>query len=167
MGEAARDLAAAYLLLFEGLRKEAEAAGHPIQDYKPTDRACVHTVFAWLLASDHRGFGFLVDVVHELVWGQCLANANHRTAFLLTEGLLEQAGIENNSEWRARTADAFDRFADASKRVFEKRLEFGYGAGKLKEHHREATVRFLETLGLRQSRHVATIGPHSLRSAFQ
>lgn len=92
MPEPADGLADAYLLLFDSLREKAAAAGHPIEDYKPTDRACLRIVFSWLLNHDETGFEFAVDLVHELVWAQCLANGNHRTAFVFLEGLLEAAG---------------------------------------------------------------------------
>lgn len=107
-------------------------------------------------------------MIHELVWAQCLENANHRTSVLLAQILVEgvQPALRDDADFARCFAESFDRFADHSKKLFKRRGEFGYGQNVLKERHQANCERFVAEVWGDQSRHLEMIGAQRLMDFF-
>ncbi len=135
-----------YLLYYAEVRRiHQELSGSPLREYKPTEPDRLADVFESLWGLGVHGAPFLGEVLHRLVWSQCLGNANHRTAILFLEAFLDAAGFkfphyadETGAPDRFRVQ--VERYSEWSHRRLDRQSEFGYNPRQLEEEHRRFSV---------------------------
>lgn len=121
--------------------------------------------------SPSSGARFLGEILHTLVWAQCLGNANHRTTIMFLQGLMAALYVpfpwyaeEPGSAERFKTA--VESFSDASHRLLDRQSEFGYSRQQLKERHKELAVKWVERQFGDQSRVETMIEPQRSMAFF-
>ncbi len=122
-------------------------------------------------ASQNRGTALLGELLHSLVWSQCLGNANHRTTLLFLEGILTSLGIvfphyadEDDSDTRFKAA--IESYSDSSHRLLDRQSEFGYNPVQLKQRHHELSEKWMNRQIGDQSRVETMIDPQRLMAFF-
>jgi hypothetical protein len=162
--------AAKFLVYYEEAKRlHLERAGAPLKEYKPTEPDRLAAVFDGILRGPQTGLDFLGNLLHRIVWAQCLGNANHRTAILFVQAFLDSAGLRlpyyaDEPNAPARFHGSVDRFTDLSHRLLDRQSEFGFGPEQLETQHRDWSRRWVaEELG-NQSRVAMTMGPQRLRT---
>lgn len=151
----------------ESRRLHRTLTGTPLREYKPTEPERLAEVFESLWSLEMTGVEFIGEVLHRLVWSQCLGNANHRTTILFLQAFLDSATLslpsyaeEPNSDSRFRAA--VNHFSDASHRILDRQSEFGYGPRQLERQHQDLTRRWITQQMGDQSRVAMTTGPQRL-----
>lgn len=157
-----------FLEYFRSLRDAYEAeTGHEIRDYKPLESDRLLQVFDDLATLKTQGLDFLAEMLHRLVWAQCLGNANHPPTILFLQGFMDQEGVAFPSlgdevDAQEHFHNDVNRFSDVSHRILDRQSEFGFGPRQLEDQHREWSRRWLEELLGTQSRVVATVDAQRL-----
>lgn len=142
-------------------------AGTDLKEYKPTEPERLAEVFDGILAASSSGLEFLTELVHRLVWFQCLGNANHRTAILFIQVFLTRSGIAfptfaDEADAERRFREAVNRFSDGSHRLLDRQSEFGFNPARLEKEHRTQTRIWLAEMLGNQSRVETMVGPQRL-----
>lgn len=161
-------LAAKKFLAYYGAIKEAVLAttGKPLKEYQPTDPARLEEAFRIILESPLTGKEFIGQLAHELIWRQCLGNANHRTTFLFVQAFLVDVGVEfphyASSSDDTRYRNELSAFTDRSKDSLDRQNEWGYGPKEFERRHRGHTAQLMDSLLGPQSFDWAMIGAQRL-----
>jgi hypothetical protein len=162
-----------FLIYFEEVcRIHLEDTGSALKTYKPTEPERLEAVFQDLLNSRPTGVEFLVELLHTLVWSQCLGNANHRTTVLFLQSTLHLQGISlphysNEVGASDRWGVAVNNFSDLSHRILDAQGEWGYGREQLRTQHRALCAEWLTAnLGDDQSLVATTIEPQRFIAAL-
>lgn len=166
--EAWESAAAKFLAYYEVVKAlHAGVTGKPLAEYQPTDRARLVDAMQESLASGLQGREFVAEVLHLLVWRQCLGNGNHRTTFLFVQNFLSHLGVrfphysaDPNAEMRLRSD--ISRYTERSKDYLERQNEFGYGPKEFENRHRGMARQMLDELIGPQSFDWTTVGPQRL-----
>ncbi|MCA1819547.1 MAG: hypothetical protein LC620_05780 [Halobacteriales archaeon] len=167
MSEAER-AAARFLGYFEQAKLLHESQhGEPLRFYKDTEPECLVSVFERLLYSDSRETAFVGEILHSLVWAQCLGNANHRTTMLFLQAFLARFGIALPSY--AQEPDAAHRFQKdlddwmtRSHAILDQRGKHAAGQARLAPAHQETASAWLQKMLGTQSIALMTMGPQRL-----
>ena len=139
-------------------------AGRELEMHKDTEPNCLATVFERVWALESRGPDFLGEVLHELVWGQCLGNGNHRTSVLFLRTFVGFVGIEFPSpgERAPLFARSLDQWIGRSQALIRRRGEPGFAQARLEPKHREVTKGWVTEELADQSAALAMIGAQRL-----
>lgn len=159
-----------YLGYYAEVRRiHEELTGVPLENYKMTEPECVVGIFRQALDSDAEGTAFIGDLLHELAWGQCLSNGNHRTALMFVKIFLDR--IDISFPWYAdeegshqRFQSAVNEYTDRSKAIMKRRGAWGYPQRDLEPRHREHTHRWIEVQLGNQSLVPTMVGPQALKT---
>lgn len=154
---------------FEQVRQLYEKqAGKPLEIYKPTEPECLVQAFENIWAAPSSGIEFLVEVVHRLVYGQCLGNGNHRTTILFLQGFLDHVGFSfphdgDRPEGAGRFEESINSWTSRSQTLIRRRGEWGFGQARLEPEHIRITREWVvQNAPSDQSEVLATIGPQRL-----
>lgn len=160
--------AAKFLAYFEELKKLHQAKlGRPLEMYKGTEPECLVTRFDALLESQLRGPFFVAEMIHQLAWGQCLGNGNHRTTVLFVSDFLDANLVRfpsylGESDGDGRFEKELNRWIDRSQALVRRRGEFGYAQARLEPRHREITLEMVTEMAGAQSEALTMMGPQRL-----
>lgn len=161
-----------YLAYFREMRQAYEAqSGLPLELYKATEPVCVEQTFSTLAGLSMTGATFLSEMLHRLVWAQCLGNANHRTSVLFVRTFLEREGVpfpayESEAGSQERFLGSLNEWIQRSQPLIRRRGEPGYAQARLEPEHRTITTRWLEENLGPQSEPLAMIGAQRLIAFF-
>lgn len=165
---AGKRLASKLLEYYERVQSaHVEFTGRRLQEYKPTEPERLAEVFAEILKSKMAGREFLAEVLHRLIWSQCLGNGNHRTSTLFLQAFAAYAGIRFPYDADApggekRFLEQLTRYTDRSKRLLDRQGEWGYGPHEMEKRHAGLTLQWVEEMSGPQSLDRTTIGAQRL-----
>lgn len=128
-----------YLLMVDTAAKE----GLQIRPYKPLEKEVILVGIESALRHSQSVQDLVETLMHELVWGQGLPNANHRTTFALLAAVLADEGLQ--SPCPSVYQEIAEDFAKASKPLIVDK-EFAVDLETVKQRHRSVCHDFAQRI---------------------